>query len=407
MDSSGAVAPPQPRSRRTASPNRDALLAAARDRFAATGPGGVSIRSVAEAAGCSHTLVGRHFGSKEGLEQAVVEWLADRMATHRERLTTGSDVVPVVTEALGDDPTVTRLLVRSALGELDPTPLVRAPNLATALAGAVERRRGGAPDQASASARVTAYLVLSTVLGHLTFAPFLRTGCRLRAVPAGVRAAAVTGAAEDLVALGADPATDLGWGPQPRPRALRPGGPGASAPADERLLAAAVRLYAERGPASVSTRDIAAAAGVHQGLIYHYFGSREDLMGRALERANRSVVEAAVGAGRFDRRGLIFAQPDLGSMVIVARHLVDGGDLTGLWTRYPVLDALLRRYPEVPTGPGPGTRSDPRLAVMTASGCFLATAVWDRFLRRALGIPASADLRPALYTATDRLLTPA
>jgi AcrR family transcriptional regulator len=56
--------------------NREALLVAARDLFAHHGPAAVSIRTVAERAGCSHTLVGRQFGSKAGLEAAVVERLA-------------------------------------------------------------------------------------------------------------------------------------------------------------------------------------------------------------------------------------------------------------------------------------------------------------------------------------------
>jgi AcrR family transcriptional regulator len=49
---------------------------------------------------------------------------------------------------------------------------------------------------------------------------------------------------------------------------------------DERrsqILAAAAKLFSERHYASVSTKDIADAAGVARGLLHHYFGSKRDL----------------------------------------------------------------------------------------------------------------------------------
>jgi TetR/AcrR family transcriptional regulator, repressor for neighboring sulfatase len=46
----------------------------------------------------------------------------------------------------------------------------------------------------------------------------------------------------------------------------------------EALVAAARELFAERGPASVSLRDVARRAGVNHGLIHHYIGSRDDLL---------------------------------------------------------------------------------------------------------------------------------
>jgi AcrR family transcriptional regulator len=49
---------------------------------------------------------------------------------------------------------------------------------------------------------------------------------------------------------------------------------------DERrrqILAVARRLFSERNYASVSTTDIARAAGVARGLLNHYFGTKRDL----------------------------------------------------------------------------------------------------------------------------------
>jgi AcrR family transcriptional regulator len=65
----------------------------------------------------------------------------------------------------------------------------------------------------------------------------------------------------------------------------------------EALLDAAEELFAERGPAAVSLRDVARRADVNLGLIHHYIGSRDDLLqrvfARATERARRVVVDAA------------------------------------------------------------------------------------------------------------------
>jgi AcrR family transcriptional regulator len=45
----------------------------------------------------------------------------------------------------------------------------------------------------------------------------------------------------------------------------------------EQILAAARRLYAERGAAAVSTSAVAREAGVTRGLLHHHFGTKRDL----------------------------------------------------------------------------------------------------------------------------------
>ena len=46
----------------------------------------------------------------------------------------------------------------------------------------------------------------------------------------------------------------------------------------ERLIAAATRLFAEKGYESTSVQEVVAAAGVTKGAMYHYFGSKDDLL---------------------------------------------------------------------------------------------------------------------------------
>jgi AcrR family transcriptional regulator len=52
----------------------------------------------------------------------------------------------------------------------------------------------------------------------------------------------------------------------------------------EQLLVEALGLFSERGYAGTSTKQIAAAAGVTEGLVFHHFGSKEALLVELLGR---------------------------------------------------------------------------------------------------------------------------
>jgi AcrR family transcriptional regulator len=67
-----------------------------------------------------------------------------------------------------------------------------------------------------------------------------------------------------------------------------------------RLLDAARQLFAERGFAETTTREIAARAECNLSLIAHYFGSKEGLL--------RELVVAKVNRGR-DQLAILLARP--------------------------------------------------------------------------------------------------
>ncbi|SDO74574.1 transcriptional regulator, TetR family [Lutimaribacter pacificus] len=52
----------------------------------------------------------------------------------------------------------------------------------------------------------------------------------------------------------------------------------------EALLDAADELFAERGPNTVTVRDISLRANVNHGLVHRHFGSKEALLDQVLER---------------------------------------------------------------------------------------------------------------------------
>ena len=63
------------------------------------------------------------------------------------------------------------------------------------------------------------------------------------------------------------------------------------ADAETRLLDAAERLLAEVGYASITTRSVAAAAGLNHGLVHYYFGSMDELFVQVLERFTARLID--------------------------------------------------------------------------------------------------------------------
>ncbi|MGH2747899.1 MAG: TetR/AcrR family transcriptional regulator [Actinomycetota bacterium] len=65
----------------------------------------------------------------------------------------------------------------------------------------------------------------------------------------------------------------------------------ARAAAEESLLDAAERLLLEKGHAGITTRKLAAEAGLNHGLVHYYFGSVESVLVRVLERFTHRLTE--------------------------------------------------------------------------------------------------------------------
>jgi AcrR family transcriptional regulator len=69
----------------------------------------------------------------------------------------------------------------------------------------------------------------------------------------------------------------------------------------ERLIDAATRLFADKGYERVAVQEIVERAGVTKGAMYHYFGSKDDLLheiyGRLLRMQTERLDKIAEGAG--------------------------------------------------------------------------------------------------------------
>jgi AcrR family transcriptional regulator len=72
------------------------------------------------------------------------------------------------------------------------------------------------------------------------------------------------------------------------------------------LIAAGRELFGERGFAATSIEDLASAAGVTRGALYHHFDSKEDLFAAVFETVETELMAAAhrgslAGADAWDR----------------------------------------------------------------------------------------------------------
>ncbi len=63
-----------------------------------------------------------------------------------------------------------------------------------------------------------------------------------------------------------------------------------------RLMAVARRLFAERGFASTTTADIARRAGVSEGIVFHHFGSKAQLLVAVAADYGRGLAKAMFAA---------------------------------------------------------------------------------------------------------------
>jgi TetR/AcrR family transcriptional regulator len=122
-----------------------------------------------------------------------------------------------------------------------------------------------------------------------------------------------------------------------------------------RILAAAEELFAARGFAGTSIRDIARKAGVTGAMLHYYFGNKESLYNTLLEKAvagiRSLIVETAATPEPAQQRLTRFIEADAGYILsqanltrIVFRELLAGGkELVKIFQKYQVNNyALLR-----------------------------------------------------------------
>jgi AcrR family transcriptional regulator len=137
---------------------------------------------------------------------------------------------------------------------------------------------------------------------------------------------------------------------------------------DERraqLLALGLDLFSQRAYDAISIDEIALAAGISKGLLYHYFPTKRDFYAAAIREASRQLLE--------------LTQPDESAPPLFRLREVIDAYLGYVERRGPAYSALLRG----------GIGSDVSVAAIVQE-------TRDSFLERLLqGVPAS-EMSPAL-----------
>jgi AcrR family transcriptional regulator len=185
------------------------------------------------------------------------------------------------------------------------------------------------------------------------------------------------------------------------------------------LLETSRSLFLTRGFASVTIRQIAAAAGSSPATIHYHFGDKLGLYRAMLEAAVAPVVEAmqpfdgaAPGAGvgleeviRLYGR-MLAANPWVPAL-IVQEVLTEGGQFRDLFVEQfagrlaPLLVAIIRRGQEAGT-----VRADvdPRLAALSAISLSVFPFLASPVASRVLGVSVEGDAVERLAAHTTRVL---
>jgi AcrR family transcriptional regulator len=165
------------------------------------------------------------------------------------------------------------------------------------------------------------------------------------------------------------------------------------------VLEAAAELFAERGPAGTSIRDIAARSNVNHGLVFRHFGTKEQLVGAVLDHLGaeltglrHSGAPPAAVERALDRQ-----------MRVMARTVLDGYPAAQLQRRFPNVADLLDRV-----RPRHDDDTSARLAVANALALQFGWRLFAPILRSATGLEelTDADLRQAVAAEAARITEP-
>lgn len=118
---------------------------------------------------------------------------------------------------------------------------------------------------------------------------------------------------------------------------------------EQRLIDVALELIRKNGVlAGLNLREVAEGAGVNRGNIYHYFGSRQELLRTAINRRFDAVVDSIVASKRnvpfVERRStMIRAKNTINDSQLRALMVLDGDDSVDPMPQYEAAISHLRQ----------------------------------------------------------------
>ncbi|KRF10488.1 hypothetical protein ASH02_20525 [Nocardioides sp. Soil796] len=171
------------------------------------------------------------------------------------------------------------------------------------------------------------------------------------------------------------------------------------------LVEAARPLFASRGPAAVSLREVARAAGVNYGLIHQYVGTKDDLLKLVFQRSSDDYAQQFSAAASTEDAIAILMRPKSSEYVrMVARSILEGRDPAAILGRSPAMDELARRIAE--NAGGDDVASRVQVAALTSAA--LGWGLFGSFVRDITGLEdqSDEDLTLAVYALVRRGVFP-
>lgn len=158
----------------------------------------------------------------------------------------------------------------------------------------------------------------------------------------------------------------------------------------QRIEDEAVRLFASRGIAETSVRDITRAVGISEGALYRHYASKDDLVWQAFERNYTAFAEelAALADRETGARQKLAAMirgfcrahdhnPTLFNFLVFVQH----GQLSKLAADAPSPVTVMRRVMVNAIAQSEIPKQDPDLATALALGAVLQTATFAAYGR--------------------------
>ncbi len=136
-------------------------------------------------------------------------------------------------------------------------------------------------------------------------------------------------------------------------------------------------MFADRGPAAASIRDIAAQARVNHGLVFRHFGTKERLVAAVLDHlatTSAALVEAKAPEAQIEAARSRHLR-------VIARALLDGYPVGELQSSFPGAARLVEEVRREHRDDGTA-----RLAAAHAMALMFGWQLFEPFLRSAAGL---------------------
>ena len=154
------------------------------------------------------------------------------------------------------------------------------------------------------------------------------------------------------------------------------------------ILEAASELFAKKGVAGVSVRDIAAKAGVNHGLIHRHFGSKESLRRQTQEKLSADLIAEMEASSTFEETMTMAwtaLQKHDAFWRVLARTLLDGKWQGEIQSVFPLIELSMQLVTREQKQGLIMENADPKIVVAGIVAMALGLEVFESYLLTATG----------------------